>query len=134
LIKLIESDLFSFVDDIPMSRIVRHLLIGSVLAFHAAVTLCGPCLHALPGSGHGSGATSNSNRPDDPIQPRQDSADNCLVCHFFAQGQLPVEFTSVSSVSQSTELLITAIPDTTSRPTHLPSSPRAPPISAATLS
>jgi hypothetical protein len=47
---------------------------------------------------------------------------------------LPVEFTSVSSVLQSTELLITAIPDTTSRPTHLPSSPRAPPISAATLS
>ena len=29
-----------------MSQIVRHLLFASVLVCHAAVTLCGPCLHA----------------------------------------------------------------------------------------
>jgi hypothetical protein len=134
LIKLIESDLFSFVDDMPMSRIVRHLLIGSVVALHAAVTLCGPCLHALPGSAHGSDATSNTNRPNDPVQRRPDSADNCLICHFFAQGQLPVELASVSSAVATTEFVVAAIPDAFPLPTHLPSSPRAPPVDTTTLS
>jgi hypothetical protein len=130
LIKLIESDLPLLVDDISMSRIVRHLLIGSVLAFHAAVTLCGPCLHALPGTSHGSGTTSNLNRPDDPVQPRPDSADNCLICHFLAQGQLPVELTSVSSTIETTDLVVAAVSNISRPAIHFPSSPRAPPVNS----
>jgi hypothetical protein len=116
-----------------MSRIVRHLLFASVLACHASVTLCGPCLHSLPGSSHEPGAASKSHRPDDPSQSRRDAADNCLICHFVAQGQLPVEFFSGLSIQLIAELVVPALPDTHSRPLQLPSSPRAPPAAAASL-
>ena len=48
-----------------MLHIARRLLFALVFACHAAVTLCGPCLHALPGSSHELGATSNSQHTDD---------------------------------------------------------------------
>ncbi len=117
----------------PMSRIVRHLLFATVLASHAVVTLFGPCLHALPGSSHEMGAASKSQRPDDPSQSRRDAADNCLVCHFVAQGQLPVEFAFTPSVQQVTELVAPAVPASASLPLLLPSSPRAPPVPLTTL-
>jgi hypothetical protein len=121
-------------DNIPMSQLVRRLLFASVLACHAAVTLCGPCLHALPGSSHELGATSKSHRPDDSSQSRRDAADNCLICQFVAQGQLPIEFSTAISNQGVAELVAPALPasDTPSLP--LPSSPRAPPSTATTLS
>src|SRR5260370_18110885 len=112
-----------------MSRIVRHLLFASVIACHAAVTLCGPCLHAVLGSSHGMCAASKSHRPDDPTQSRRDAADNCLICHFVAQGQLPVEFSSGVTVRSIADLVMPVLPTRDPRPTHLPSSPPAPPPS-----
>ena len=114
-----------------MSRIVRHLLFASVLACHAVVTLCGPCLHALPGSSHEPGAASKSQRPDDVSQSRRDSSDNCLVCHFVLQGQLPVELANAASIEQITELVPTALPTSITPPIHVPSNPRAPPATLA---
>ena len=111
-----------------MSRIVRHFLFASVIACHAIVTLCGPCLHALPGSSHALDATSKSRRADDPAQSRSDSADNCLVCQFVAQGQLPVEFTHGPLILQVTELVTPSLPITAISALHLPSNPRAPPV------
>ena len=73
-----------------MPRFVRHFLFASLIACHAAVTLCGPCLHELPGSSHQIGLATKSHRPDAPAQSSRDSADNCLICHFVAQGQLTV--------------------------------------------
>jgi hypothetical protein len=112
-----------------MSLLVRQVLFASLIACHAAVTLCGPCLHALPGSSHQPGATSKADRPDHPAQSRRDAADNCVICHFVAQGQLPVESASELSVQTVADLAIPSL--LTARPTthHLPSSPRAPPVS-----
>ena len=76
-----------------MPRSVRHFLFASLIACHAAVTLCGPCLHELPGSSHQIGLATQSHRPDAPAQSSRDSADNCLICHFVAQGQLTVATT-----------------------------------------
>jgi hypothetical protein len=113
---------------IPMSRFVRQLLFASLIACHAAVTLCGPCLHSLPGSSHQLGATSKPDRPDDPTQSRRDSADNCLVCHFVTQGQLPVAFSCGLSTQAVADLAILALPASRPVAIHLPSSPRAPPM------
>jgi hypothetical protein len=121
------------VDDMPMSRIVRHLLFTSVLVYHTVVALCGPCLHALAGSSHEMGSDSKSQRPDGPLQSGRDSADNCLVCHFVAQGQLPVEFTFTPSFQQVTELVAPTLPVSTTLSLDLPSSPRAPPVAIMSL-
>jgi hypothetical protein len=128
------SDFFCPVDDITMSRIVRHILFASVLACHAAVTLCGPCLHALSGSSHDQGAASKSHRPDDPTPSRRDAADNCLICQFVAQGQLPVEFSHGLSTELIAELVAPALPAAHALPRQLPSSPRAPPSVTTSLS
>jgi hypothetical protein len=74
--------------DIVTRRIVRQLLVASLIALHAAIALCGPCLHELPGLGHDSSAGSQTQQH--PLKSSHDSGDNCPVCHFLAQGQLPV--------------------------------------------
>src|SRR5437016_14313974 len=89
-----------------MSRFVRQLLFASLFACHAAVTLCGPCLHELSGSSHEMGAASRPHRADDPIPSGRDSTDRCLICHFVAQGQLPVEFSCEFSIQLVDELAI----------------------------
>jgi hypothetical protein len=110
-----------------ISRFVRQFLFASLIACHAAVILCGPCLHALPGSTHEMGPTTKSHGPDDPIQSRRDASDHCLICHFVAQGQLTVEFSCYSAIQPSVESVVPTI--LASRPfsQRLPSSPRAPP-------
>ena len=120
--------------NIMMSRIVRHLLFASVLACHAAVTLCGPCLHALPGSSHKLGASSRSHRSDDSAQPRRDGADNCLICQFVAQGQLLAEISTGISGQHVAELVVPVLPTFHTTSPELPSSPRAPPLASAVLS
>ena len=106
-----------------MSRFVRQFLFASLIACHAAVILCGPCLHALPGSTHEMGATTKSHAPDDPLQSRRDTSDHCLICHFVEQGQLTVEFSGISPIQPSVELAVPSI--FASRPFAqlLPSSP-----------
>jgi hypothetical protein len=117
-----------------MSRFVRQFLFTSLITCHAAVVLCGPCLHELPGSTHQMGAASNSHRSDDPLQSRSDSKDGCLICHFVAQGQLPVEFSRGISPELVAELVIPALPVSHSDSSPLPSFPRAPPATFAGLS
>jgi len=117
-----------------MLHIARRLLFALVFACHAVVTLCGPCLHALPGSSHELGATSNSQHTDDFGQSRRDGADNCLICQFVAQGRLLAEVFTATSFDQMSELVppVAALSHPVSVP--LPSFPRAPPFANFTLS
>ena len=117
-----------------MLHIARRRLFALVFACHAAVTLCGPCLHALPGSSHELRATSNSQHTDDSGQSRRDGADNCLICQFVAQGQLLAEVFTATSFDQMNELVppVAALSHSVSVP--LPSFPRAPPFANFTLS
>ena len=117
-----------------MLHITRRLLFVLVFACHAAVTLCGPCLHSLPGSSHELGATSNSQHTDDSAQSRRYGADNCLVCQYVAQGQLLAEVFTATSFDQMNELVppVAALSQPVS--VRLPSFPRAPPFANFTLS
>lgn len=117
-----------------MSRLVRQLLFASLIACHAAVVLCGPCLHELPGSAHQMGSASTSHRTDHPLQSRSDSKDNCLICQFVAQGQLPVEFYRGSTPQLIAQLVLPTVPIPHLPTDLLPSSPRAPPTTESVLS
>jgi hypothetical protein len=112
---------------IVMSRIVRRLLLTSLIAYHAAVSLCGPCLHELQGSSHEMGVASKSRPSESPAGSRGESTDLCPICHFVAQGQLPVEFWYVSLVQAIAELTVTAVPLSQPPSIPSPSNPRAPP-------
>jgi hypothetical protein len=112
---------------IVMPRSVRHFLFASLIACHAAVTLCGPCLHELPGSSHQFGPVTKTHRPDAPAQSSGDSADNCLICHFVAQGQLTVASTCERSAPVVVDVEVPELPAARPLPHHVPSSPRAPP-------
>jgi hypothetical protein len=113
-----------------MSRHVRQFLFATLIACHVAVAVCGPCLHALPGSSHQLATGFKPDRPDDAAQSRGDTADNCLICQFVVQGQLPVAFSCEVSTQIVVDLAIPSFP--TARPVghHLPSGPRAPPAVA----
>jgi hypothetical protein len=72
-------------------RIVRQFLVASLIAFHATIALCGPCLHELPGLGHENSAGLTSQTQQHPLKALQhDSADACPLCHFLSQGQMPI--------------------------------------------
>jgi hypothetical protein len=116
-----------------MSRFVRHLLFGALIACHAAVTLCGPCLHELTGSSHQSNPGTKAHRSDSPAQSSRDSGDNCLICHFVAQGQLTVAASCDLSAPLVAPLEVVELP--TARPLihHFASSPRAPPADRSSL-
>jgi hypothetical protein len=117
-----------------MMHIARRLLFALVFACHAAVTLCGPCLHALPGSSHELGATSKSQHADDSAQSRRDGADNCLICQFVAQGQLLAEVFTATSFDQMNELVLPVAALSHPVSVSLSSFPRAPPFANFTLS
>ena len=114
-----------------MPRFVRQLLFASLIACHAAVTLCGPCLHELSGSSHRSGPATKSQRSDAPAPSSRDSADNCPICHFMAQGQLTVAPTCDRSAPLVAGFVLPELPVARPLPHHVPSSPRAPPPSPA---
>jgi hypothetical protein len=118
---------------IAMPRSVRQLLFTALIACHAAVTLCGPCLHELPGSSHQFGLVTKPHRPDAPAKSATDSADNCLICHFVAQGQLMVAATSERSTPLVAEFVAPELPAVRPQPHHCPSSPRAPPAVLSSL-
>src|SRR5262249_15721180 len=117
-----------------MSRLVRQILFASLIACHAAVILCGPCLHALPGSSHEPGAISKPDRPDDAGQSRRDTNANCLIYQVVAQGQLPVAFSCELSSPVVTDLALPALPHTRPISPQLPASPRAPPMTVESCS
>jgi hypothetical protein len=111
-----------------VARSLRRPLIALLVAFHAAVTLCGPCLHAIPGAGHGTGqASSAPGEHADGDPSRHDLAGHCPICHFLAQGQLPLS----SDTTLATRLFVTFVTNPPAPPgvssPDLPSCPRAPP-------
>ena len=110
-----------------MYRFAQRILFASVIALHAVVSLCGQCLHEFAGSSHQLGMASKAQGPEDAAQSPRDSADNCLICQFVAQGQLPVECCSQISVSAIAELPPPHFPAARLVHTHIPSSPRTPP-------
>jgi len=116
-----------------MTRSVRHVLFASLIACHAVVTLCGPCLHELSGSSHAFGPAAKSHRPDAPAQSSRDSADNCLLCHFVAQGQLTIAPTCERSSPLVAEFVLPDLPVVRPLTHHVPSSPRAPPAPPSSL-
>jgi hypothetical protein len=112
-----------------MPRPIRRFLVACLIALHASVTLCGPCLHALPGSGHAAGlAAQGTNKPSPDSSTVPHSApDHCPICHLFAQSQLGVEVVHLSTEryeGEATPLLQATL---RSLSTALPSRPRAPP-------
>jgi hypothetical protein len=113
---------------------IRRFVFATLVACYAAMVLCGPCLHELPGSTHRMGAASNPDRPDHPLQSQSDSKDRCLICQFVAQGQLPVEFYVSASPELIAELVIPAVSAPHLPFRLLPSSPRAPPVCNCGLS
>jgi hypothetical protein len=118
-----------------MSRFVRQSLFASLVAWHAAVMLCGPCLHELAGPAHGTGAVASKGQvPANPAQPNRDATDGCLICHFVAQGQLPVTVSDGPSIQQTDELAVPSLPLAQPLSNRLPSAARAPPAPASNLS
>ena len=119
-----------------MPRFVRPSLIALLIAFHAAVTLCGPCLHAVPGFGHGSGLGSSAQRQEavDPTGTRHASMDDCPICHFLAQGQLPIESSRIVSVRLVVEFEPVADSVSSPAPSRRPFCPRGPPVLSASVS
>src|SRR5260370_17696329 len=73
-----------------MPRSLRQTLVALLIALHAAVTLCGPGLHALPGWGHDSGLhpLAKTDHSHGPGKSSHEAKDECPVCQFLAQGQL----------------------------------------------
>ena len=75
---------------VPMPRLARHALIATLIAIHGAVTLCGTGLHALPGLGHDSALNprAKTDHSHGPGKSAHESADDCQICQFLAQGQI----------------------------------------------
>jgi hypothetical protein len=119
-----------------MRRSHRQILAIALVALHATVMLCGPCLHALPGWGHGNGLAheTQGDRLRDPIPVAHLQADDCPVCHFLSQAQLPLDVVSVPVIQK----VATCRPEIVSEPRAVdrlhPTSPRAPPARATSAS
>jgi DUF2946 family protein len=112
-----------------MPQLARRLLIASLIALHATVVLYGPCLHGLPGWDHGTGLARNTevNHVGDPVKAAHVQPDNCPICHFFAQGQLPIDLACAPVVDQVFALKQEPWSESVTPTLLLPTSPRAPP-------
>jgi hypothetical protein len=111
-----------------MPHPLRQVLISSLIAFHAAMMLFGPCLHAMPGLEHRAGAGSAAT--PDSIEfstARQDLADDCPICQLVAQVQLPIESCTVCSTALLVGSMKDVAPVADVRSDALPSCPRGPP-------
>ncbi len=119
-----------------MSRTLRKFLVASVVLLHTALTLCGPCLHSLPGFSHETGlCLSNAQVPNEvPARPSHDSSDVCPVCHFVAQAQLPVQSSSIATDVMVAALELAAPSTTCCFTPGFLASPRAPPVPTSGLS
>ena len=116
-----------------MPRSARRLLIASLVVLHAALMSCGPCFHALPGSGHESalGMSRGGDRGRDPAERPHRPAEDCPVCHFFAQAQLPVEVAAVAPAQFHAEAGPRAAPPCPVLTSRTALRPRAPPFPVA---
>jgi hypothetical protein len=119
-----------------MFRLARQLLAASLVALHATVMLCGPCLHELSGWGHevGLSRAADSGQVSEPVKATHLQPDDCPVCHFLSQAQLPVDAPIVLSVWHVRFLNPELLCDSVTPSLLHPTSPRAPPALAATVS
>src|SRR5260370_24945643 len=114
-----------------MPRSLRQTLVALLIALHAAVTLCGPGLHALPGWGHNSGLhpLAKNDHSHGPGKSSHAASDECPVCHFLAQGQLSSDHSGGVTASlvgdPVTPIVSIAVPISP----HPLSNPRGPPPS-----
>ncbi|WP_143206567.1 hypothetical protein [Singulisphaera sp. GP187] len=69
----------------------RKLLVASLVVIHCCVMLCGPSLHSISEIGHPAilGGDTGKSHEDDPFRVPHGFSGHCLVCHLFAQGQMP---------------------------------------------
>jgi hypothetical protein len=116
---------------------LRSILLIALLAMYGASSLLGPALHSLPGLAHAVSASEPSSQQVE--RGRLDggkvcSADQCPVCHFLAQGQLPSELSAVLWAVRANPQV--ALEDQTFRlpERYQPKNPRAPPPSSAHIS
>lgn len=116
-----------------MSGRLRQALFAALIACHAVVTLCGSSLHDLAGSSHAVGPTARAKGSNAPAQPSRDSGDNCLICHFVAQGQLTVAASCDLSAPLVAPLELVELPTTRPLIHHLAPNPRAPPADPSLL-
>ncbi len=110
-----------------MTRAFSKLLFFALLASYTAATVCGPCLHELAGTPHRLSVTLKSPVPGDVPESSDHNADNCLVCHFVAQGQLSVDLVCLAVVPLVFEPEAPEVATLPSSPTLTLAHPRAPP-------
>lgn len=113
-----------------MTRQVRNLLLGALIALHATVTLCGPGLHALPGWSHGTGLTplARNDHSHGPGPSSHQASDDCPVCQFLAQGQLAAELGIGVAIRLPQDVADLAVAIGDPRPSDLLFIPRGPPL------
>jgi hypothetical protein len=110
-----------------MSRLVRQLLVASLLTLYGSVSLCGPGLHALL---HPSCSERDEDRRDDRKSEHLTdgcSTDDCPICHQAVPGQQPPEAASPThqALVQSRTPAVRQV--ATDRERYSSSHPRAPP-------
>lgn len=118
-----------------MKRFLSPLLVGALVAMHATVMLVGPGLHGLAAWDHATRRfeCTNQQHARGPAHAPAVESDDCPVCHFFAQGHVPITTALVPAALQSLALE----PEPRARlvtPHRLHStSPRAPPADPSRL-
>ncbi len=82
-----------------MPRTARRALAAFLIALHAAISACGPGLHAAPGLGHPgrSVGLSGVEGTTSLAHPSVKLAEHCPLCDYFAQGQLPIASACLAS-------------------------------------
>ncbi len=111
-----------------MGPLHRKILATVFLGLYGLLSVSGPSLHSLPAFDHGKSGHSETKQAPGRHSDLGNSHDDCLVCHFLAQGQLhhdttphgTSELTSPRSIGESPLLLVVRTP--------LQTHPRAPPL------
>ena len=114
---------------VMMPRPVRQLLTAFLLGLHVVVTQCGVGLHALPGLGHDSGLRplAQNDHSHGPGKSAHESAEDCPVCQFLAQGQLHHEHFGTAVAWLALDATPPPPPPLRVFPPLSPAAPRAPP-------
>jgi hypothetical protein len=117
-----------------MPRSFRVSFTTLLIVLHAAIALGGPCLHGLPVWGHRAASASRTAHDGprrDPGHAPHAPNNDCPVCHFFCQGQVPLERVRVMVCMRADALIVPERPTTRPHSCSRISSPRAPPATSA---
>ncbi|QEH32514.1 hypothetical protein OJF2_09910 [Aquisphaera giovannonii] len=128
-----------------MPRPARPLLACCLLAIHAVATLCGPCLHDLPGwahspelsraEGHQGGVAEGAATAEEaaaiPAGALHLQGDDCPICHYLGQPQLAADPPTLATGWQPSGWQPFPERPPATRTSVRSASPRAPPASTA---